>query len=147
MITDYNHTSFTVTNIDKSIHFYRDILGMKLMSLADRPLEYVKTVTTITLEMKIAYLNGYGLTLELIEYMGSKKNNNISSPDNIGSGHICFNVDDIFSHMESLESKGVRFLGLPTKIPAGVNKGGYVVYSTDPDGIVIEFIMNPLPHK
>jgi 20S proteasome alpha/beta subunit len=45
--------------------------------------------------------------------------------------------------VKNLKEKGVNFLGEPVIIPAGANKGGYVVYSLDPDGIVNEFIQAP----
>ncbi len=47
MITTVNHTSFTVSDLDRSIAFYRDLLGMELMSLAGRDPAFVEKVTGI----------------------------------------------------------------------------------------------------
>jgi hypothetical protein len=93
--------------------------------------------------MKIAYLKGYGVVIELIEYFNSGGIKRQSKSSNIGSGHLCLNVDDIYGIVKSLKEKGVEFLGEPVCIPAGTNKGGFVVYSLDPDGIVNEFIQAP----
>ncbi len=142
MITGINHSSFTVSDLDVSVKYYKDILGMKLHSYSERPTEYVETVTGVTCSMKVAYLNGYGLMLELIEYVGSE-NKTPSKVTNIGCGHICFNVENMGAIVEEMAKEGVEFLGSPTEIPAGTNKGGYVIYALDPDGIVTEFIQPP----
>jgi lactoylglutathione lyase len=143
MILGFNHFSFTVRDVVKSVEHYEKNLGFSLISLADRPAEYVFNVTGMNTGMKIAYLKGYGVVIELIEYFNSDSENALSKSSNIGSGHLCLNVDDIHEVVKTLKNKGVRFLGEPVRIPAGTNKGGYVVYSLDPDGIVNEFIQAP----
>ena len=140
MITGFNHTCFTVSSVDASVAYYVSMIGFELISLADRPVDYVQSVTGISSSMRVAYLRGYGMMLELIEYVGSAKRSFVSKVDNIGSGHICFNVDDMKNIVDTLQTKGVRFLGPPVTIPAGTNKGGFVVYALGPDGIVTEFI-------
>ena len=143
MILGFNHFSFTVRDVVKSVEHYEKNLGFSLISLADRPADYVFTVTGMNTGMKIAYLKGYGVVIELIEYFNSDSPNVLSKSSNIGSGHLCLNVDDIYGIVKNLKEKGVEFLGEPVCIPAGANKGGYVVYSLDPDGIVNEFIQTP----
>ena len=145
MITGFNHTAFTVSSLDVAVDFYVQIIGLTLISFADRPIEYVKNVTGLSKAMRVAYLKGYGVVLELIEYVGSAKNSSNSKVDNIGSGHICFNVDDMKDTVDTLKAKGIRFLGAPVVIPAGTNKGGFVVYALGPDGVVTEFIQPPAP--
>ena len=39
LITRINHSGFTVADVEKSAEFYRDLLGMKLVSLSERPPE------------------------------------------------------------------------------------------------------------
>jgi catechol 2,3-dioxygenase-like lactoylglutathione lyase family enzyme len=143
MIVGFNHVSFTVRDVEASIEHYVQNLGFSVISLADRPEEYVQSVTSMRTGMRIAYLKGYDTVLELIQYFKGDTATQQSKPSTIGSGHICFNVDDIVEIVASLEKKGIRFLGKPVLIPAGANKGGYVVYSLDPDGIVNEFIQIP----
>jgi catechol 2,3-dioxygenase-like lactoylglutathione lyase family enzyme len=144
MISEFNHFSFTVSDVQESIDYYTRIIGLELISLAGRPLEYVEQVTGISNEMCVAYLRGYGIVLELIEYIGSEKRFVRSNADNIGCGHICFNVDDLMETVGTMKAKGVKFLGEPVTIPAGTNKGGLIVYALAPDGIVTEFIQPPV---
>ncbi len=148
MITGFNHTAFTVSSLDAAVDFYVQMIGLTLISFADRPIEYVENVTGLSKAMRVAYLKGYGVVLELIEYVGSansSSDSNDSKVDNIGSGHICFNVEDMKDTVDTLKAKGIRFLGAPVVIPAGTNKGGFVVYALGPDGIVTEFIQPPSP--
>jgi hypothetical protein len=93
--------------------------------------------------MKIAYLRGFGVTLELIEYVSSEKSELESKCNNIGAGHICFNVDSMNLLLEEFKKKGVKTKGKPIEIAAGTNKGGLVIYASDPDGIILEMIQPP----
>jgi catechol 2,3-dioxygenase-like lactoylglutathione lyase family enzyme len=145
MIKSFNHFSFTVSNIDKSIDYYSSIVGMAVVSLADRPAEFAKSVTGIESPLRIAYLQGHDVMLELIEYKNLDKAQKNPSPGMVGSAHICLNVDDIFGMVTSLKKRGIKLLGEPVTIPAGKNKGGFVVYALDPDNIVTEFIQPLAP--
>ena len=143
MIIGFNHFSFTISDIERSVKYYRDAIGMELISFADRPPDYVQSVTGIKTTMRVAYLKKDNFLLELIEYSGKKRSLAESKANNIGSGHICFNVDDIDQIIDEMKEKGVEFIGLPIRIPGGANEGGLVVYAKDPDGIVTEFIQPP----
>jgi catechol 2,3-dioxygenase-like lactoylglutathione lyase family enzyme len=146
MITGFNHFSFTVSDLDESVAFYEKIIGLEQISYSQRPQYYTEQVTGISgYYMKIAYLRGYGITLELIEYVGPQKRITHSTSDTIGSGHICFNVDSLPEMLETLNRHGVKVKSDPVEIVAGTNKGGLVVYASDPDGIVLELIQLPNP--
>tara|TARA_B100001971_G_C17800295_1_gene339014 strand:- start:173 stop:475 length:303 start_codon:yes stop_codon:yes gene_type:complete len=96
MITGTNHTSFTVSNLEQSIFFYKDLLGFKLLSLADRPPEFAEKVTGIPgAHLKIAYLQAPEHKLELIQYLSPPRKKLDTQPLNVGSAHIAFNVDDL----------------------------------------------------
>lgn len=141
MIVSFNHSSFTVSDLDRSVNYYCNIIGMKLISYAARPQDYSEMVTGITgCHLKVAYLEGWGHVLELIEYVGSTKKSHTSHSDNIGAGHICFNVTDLKSMVAAYKKKGVTFQSEPVAIPAGANKGGMTLYMNDPDGIIIELL-------
>ena len=53
-------------------------------------------------------------------------------------------VDDIHKEFERLKALGVKFKAdAPVAIEEGVNKGGYTIYFTDPDGITLELLQPP----
>lgn len=144
MITGFNHSSFSISDLQRSIAFYCNVIGMKLVREARRPEDYTEAVTGINgCSLKIAILEGWGHRLELIEYVGMTNKKKIAQCSSPGAGHICFNVNEIESTVESLQQKGVIFVSDPVTIPSEPNKGGKVVYGKDPDGIVFELVELP----
>ena len=145
MITSVNHTSFTVSDLDRSIAFYRDLLGMELMSLAGRDPAFVEKVTGIPgANLKVAYLQAPGHRLELIQYFSPPGKKLELQTNNVGCAHLAFNVDDLPGMYAHLKAKGVHFKSAPLEVSAGPNKGALVVYFTDPDGITLEFLQIPV---
>jgi catechol 2,3-dioxygenase-like lactoylglutathione lyase family enzyme len=63
--------------------------------------------------------------------------------NNVGSGHLCFLVDDMQSDYEMLKQAGVDFVGPPARVTAGVNEGGYAIYFAGPDEVRFELFQNP----
>ena len=144
MITRTNHTSFTVSDLDRSITFYRDLLGFELISLAGRDPKFSEKVTGIPgARLQVAYLQAPGHRIELIQYISSPGVTLDLRTNNIGCGHIAFDVDDLRKMYAQLKAKGVHFKSEPLESTAGPTKGGFVVYLADPDGITLEFIQAP----
>ena len=141
MYISTNHTSFTVSNLERSISFYTDTLGMKLLNVSDRDPEFSELLTGIPgAHMRIAYLAVANYQIELIQYLSPKGKKIDSKTCNIGSAHVAFNVNDLRSIYNKLLTEGVRFISPPCIIPEGPNKGGFVVYLEDPDNNTIELI-------
>ena len=65
-----DHTGITVTNLERSLTFWRDVLGFQL---SHRPHQTGKLASEITgvpgAEISIAVLKGYGHKIELLEYL------------------------------------------------------------------------------
>jgi catechol 2,3-dioxygenase-like lactoylglutathione lyase family enzyme len=145
MITSVNHTSFTVSDLDRSISFYRDLLGMELISLAGRDPGFVERITGIPgADVKIAYLQAPGHRLELIQYFRPPGKRLDLRTNNVGCAHLGFNVDDLPRMYAELKAKGVHFKSEPQEVPAGPNKGTKAVYFMDPDGIPLELLQTPV---
>ncbi|MDO9211379.1 MAG: VOC family protein [Deltaproteobacteria bacterium] len=145
MIINVNHTSFTVSDLDRSISFYRNFLGLELISLTGRDPAFSEKVTGIPgANLKIAYLQAPGHRLELIQYLSPSGEKLDCRTNNIGSAHLAFNVDNLPALYADLKAKGVQFKSKPLEVPAGPNKGTMAVYFTDPDGITLEFLQAPV---
>ena len=95
--------------------------------------------------MWIAYVSAADFKIELIEYLTSRGEKLDTRTCNIGSAHICFNVDALGAMYAEMSAKGVKFISSPVTIPAGPNRGGKVVYLEDGDGNTLEFIERPKP--
>jgi catechol 2,3-dioxygenase-like lactoylglutathione lyase family enzyme len=145
VIINVNHTSFTVSDLDRSISFYRNFLGLELISLTGRDPAFSEKVTGIPgANLKIAYLQAPGHRLELIQYLSPSGEKLDCRTNNIGSAHLAFNVDNLPALYADLKAKGVQFKSEPLEVPAGPNKGTMAVYFTDPDGITLEFLQAPV---
>ena len=142
MILNTNHTSFTVSDVERSTAFYRDLLGFRLLSLAERPPGFAELATGIPgAHLKTAYLEAPGgHRLELIQYLHPPGVKLDTRTNNVGSAHLALDVDDLHRVYRELKAKGVRFKGDPIEIPTGPNKGNLMVYMLDPDDFTLELI-------
>jgi catechol 2,3-dioxygenase-like lactoylglutathione lyase family enzyme len=142
MITAANHTGFTVSDVERSVAFYRDVLGLELLSLAERDPGFSARISGIPgAHMKTAYLRTPdGHRVELIQYLSPPGQALDMRTSNAGNGHLALNVDDLRALYARLKSQGVAFKSEPLEIPGGPNRGNLAVYCTDPDGITIELI-------
>lgn len=140
-----NHTSFTVSDLDRSLAFFREALGFEVTSRAPRSRELAERVTGVEgADLVVAYVQGPGHRLELIEYQGPPERGAVRPrPCDVGFAHIAFDVDDMDAAIAAAAAHEVRPINRTAVIDAGPNKGGKAVYLRDPDGITIEFIQAP----
>jgi lactoylglutathione lyase len=120
------HTMLRVGDLQRSIDFYTNVLGMKLLRTSDNP-EYKYT---------LAFL-GYGSNPEHAE-LELTYNYGVDKYD-MGSayGHIAISADDIYRVCDQVRAKG----GNITREPGPVKGGSTVIaFITDPDGYKVELI-------
>lgn len=120
------HTMLRVEDLDASLHFYTELMGMKLLRRSDNK-EYEYTLAFV----------GYGdeshaTVLELTYNWGE----NTYDKGN-AYGHIAIEVEDIYGFCGELESQGAEVYRKP-----GPVKGGQTIiaFVRDPDGYAIELI-------
>ncbi len=147
MLKRMYHTSFTVANMDRSVAFYRDLLGMRLVAEQGGSGGYLAKATGFPdVDLRVVFLKTTDTSddlLELIEYrapVGTPADVRTCNP---GSAHVCFETDDIHAEYERLLAAGVTFRSEPIPIVGGRHKGGYLVYMLDPDGITLELMQLP----
>ena len=137
-----NHTSFTVSNLDRSIEFFSDCFGFKLESKAPRDPQLIAHITGVEgADVVIAFLRGPGHVLELIEYKAPAARGKVQSrPCDTGFAHIALDVDNVEEAVKTAARHQVKPVASPCEITAGPNKGRRVVYLRDWDGITVELI-------
>ena len=143
--TGISHIAICVRDLDKSLAFYRDILGMRVA--ADRiqdtstgglPHVYKHSRKT---RRQVRLMYGHGdttPTLTMTSHPGDEPDGDPIMLDQIGISHLAFSVPDVRALAEELTSKAVKLAGpLEARTDAQGNLGSFYVY--DPDGILIQF--------
>jgi catechol 2,3-dioxygenase-like lactoylglutathione lyase family enzyme len=137
-----HHLGLTVRDLDRSIVFYRDVLGLRLLARRTAVADYVGQQTGfpgVRLEVASFQLGSGGRpTLELAHYLSHADDHGLPATNCAGHAHLCCEVDDIQRAYDALRTQGVRFRTEPVAITAGPNCGGFVVYLYDPDDFTIE---------
>jgi glyoxylase I family protein len=143
MIKAVNHFSFTISDIEKALHFFRDQLGLPatpVIEVAKKEVQRIVGMPGALLRISIVKIPG-GSSMELIEYVRPEGKKIDSASCNPGVAHIAFEVDDIERIYHDLSNKGVSFVNPP--VWASGNDGtGYwgVSYLKGPDDITVELI-------
>jgi catechol 2,3-dioxygenase-like lactoylglutathione lyase family enzyme len=142
--TGISHIAICVRDLDKSLEFYRDILGMKV--LADRMqdtttggLPHVHKHSRKTRrQVRLAYGEGAIPSLTMTCHPGEEPDGEPIKLDQIGISHISFTVKDVKALAEELIAKGVPLAG---PMDGFTNPRGEVssIFVYDPDGILVQF--------
>ena len=121
-----NHTSFTVSSLDRSIAFFTDVMGFRVTSHEPRDPAMIQALTGIEgADIVVAYLQAPGHALELIEYKGPADRGRVECRVcDVGAAHVAFDVDDVQTVIDKAAAHDVRVLGEILEINAGPNKGG-----------------------
>jgi catechol 2,3-dioxygenase-like lactoylglutathione lyase family enzyme len=141
-VLSFNHTAFTVSDLDQIIPFFRDLLGFELTSRAPRASHLLERMTAIGgVEIEIAYVNGPGHRIELIQYK-APLDREVIVPRlcDAGAAHVALNVTGIEALVAASAGYGFAPVGEIIEIDAGPNQGSRVVYLRGPDGITVEYI-------
>jgi lactoylglutathione lyase len=148
VIADVFHFSFTVGDIDRSVAWYTEILGLELVHRQRQENSYTPVLVGIpgavleVAQLKVPNVDSKYSThmLELVHYVeggGGKPDLPINK---VGATHLALLVTDIHERYERMVKAGVIFRNPPVEITAGVNQGGFACYFQDPDGITLELL-------
>jgi catechol 2,3-dioxygenase-like lactoylglutathione lyase family enzyme len=141
-----HHTGLTVRDLDLSIAFYRDLLGMEVLFESAREGGYFAEIVGYPdCKVRMAHLSfpGAGHRLELFEYERPEPIGAPGEPRTVGITHVCVLVPDINDVSERLAAAGVSLSTPPVYVTEGANEGGYGLYLRDPDGIIVELFQPP----
>ncbi len=141
MITGFNHTSFTVANMDKSVRFWTEMLGFEAASVSMRHGSWQEDVTGIAgASLMVAHLHGHGHHIEFIQYVHGAIEGAATQPALTGAAHVCLEVDDIERTWKQLLAAGATGQGKIAGVKTGPVGGCLAGYIRDPNGIIIELL-------
>ena len=142
-----DHTGITVSNLERSLAFWRDVLGFDLSHRAHHSGDLASEVTGVPgAEISLAVLKGYGHKIELLEYLAPPDRKRAKvRPCDVGSVHVALTVDNLDRVLSAISASGWKAAGKPQTLKTGPNAGKRVVYVRDLDGTTIEFMQPPKP--
>ena len=139
LVIGYRHTGIIVNDMESSLQFYRDFLGLEVIQEFTDDSEYINKITGIEkgrahfIKLKMPDKT----VLELLEYPSHKTKPHKLSILNVGVAHIALRVKNGQESYEFLKSKGVKILSEPVLSSEGIAK---VFFCLDPDGIRVELV-------
>ena len=140
MIKDVRHVGIIVSDMEKSLKFYRDLPGLKVKSLVDEEGEFLDNMLTHeNVKNKVAklYAKNDNALVELVESISHPRNKTDRDFFTIGTSHFALTVDNIDETYDYLIKNGVKFTAPPQQSPDGFAK---VTFCEDPDGTHIELV-------
>lgn len=141
-----DHVSVTVSDLERSLGFYRDLLGMDEV---ERHLLEGETISTmagkpgVVLEVvRLAWPQTKEILLDLQRYVAPPGSVSEAQLGDVGHSHICFGVDDIEGACRELRASDIELVSDPVEfqLSSGVLS---VVFVKDPDGNVVELVQYP----
>ena len=141
-----DHTGITVSNLERSLAFWRDVLGFELSHTAHQTGEMAKEITGVAgAEIKLAVIKTPGgHKIELLDYLAppNRKHADVR-PCDVGHVHVALLVDDLDAILDKIAGSGWKAAGKPQILKTGPNAGKRVVYVRDSAATTIEFMELP----
>src|SRR5579885_1915887 len=144
-----SHVAVGVRDMEKSLHFYRDLLGLRVVSDEVQDIGGIRAMSEGTSRPTRRAVHlvwedvPWAPFLVLSEFPGVQSN---PPPrlNHVGINHFALWVDDLRERAEKLERAGVKFQLKPAEVPAPTYGGGQhekvlTCIVEDPDGTLIQF--------
>ena len=139
-----NHVGYAVSDLDRSIEFFTELLGQEPYFKEVYDVEYIGRVVGYPGAIQYAAfftLPGTHAFLELIQYINPPAGMVDMETYNAGNAHLCFQVDDLAAEYERITALGGVFRSPgPVASDYGVYDGAQTLYFRDPDGISIQLV-------
>lgn len=139
MIKDIRHTGIVVFDLDRSMHFYMEKLGFKVLKRMNESGSFIDQilglenieVTTVKMVIKNNQM------IELLDFTMNKKVMKEKNINDIGPTHLAFTVDDVDKMYSDFIDDGIEFISNPKISPDGYAK---VAFCKAPEGTFIELV-------
>jgi catechol 2,3-dioxygenase-like lactoylglutathione lyase family enzyme len=134
-----NHVGLTVTDLDASVAFYVDVVGMRLVLQGFRTGgEWFDTLTENTgAVIDAALLSAGETTLQLVQYREAGHPEAVTGHNRVGNLHLSFDVEDVEARHAQLKDRPELRATVVVELPVEGYKSFYV---RDPDGVPVEFM-------
>jgi catechol 2,3-dioxygenase-like lactoylglutathione lyase family enzyme len=144
-VSRIDHIGITVSDVDRALSFYRDVLGLRVIAdgTVTEP-EVAELLGLDSVQLRIADLDsGDGRIVELIQYVQPKGRRIAYESSDSATAHIAFTVDDLAAVRDRLTSAGATMVSrqpITINEPGGAFDGAICFYVRDPDGVILELV-------
>jgi lactoylglutathione lyase len=150
-VDGFFHVGLCVADIERSLAFYRDVLGLGVVSDTVRrgdELQGVRTLVGVDPEstriVLLAVPGSERVFLELFAYEGAEQHSATARPWDIAAGHMAFYVSDADAVHAAAIAIGCGARSEVSEVKSGPHQGAKAVYLIDPDGYHVE-VYQPAP--
>ena len=139
MIKGYRHTGVIVKNMDASLHFYRDLLGLAVLQDFSDDTPYINKISGMDgANVHMVKLSTKdGTVVELLEYLNHPTDLIEQPIYNVGACHLAFSVENIEILHKRLTKAGIITISEPVSSSDNVAK---VCFCLDPNNVRIELV-------
>ena len=139
LVIGYRHTGIIVKDMKKSLHFYKDILGLKVIQDFSDSSQYINKITGIkNADIHMIKLEvGDGTILEILEYRNHPTQLIDQPIYNVGASHIALQVKNAEKAYDILKQKGIKIISEPVLSSEKIAK---VFFCFDPNNVRIELV-------
>jgi len=139
LVIGYRHTGIIVSDMTKSVNFYKDILGLEIIQEFTDSSDYINEITGLNngsahfIKLKMQD----GTVLELLEYPTHPTEPHDLSIINVGVCHIALQVKSCDEAYSKLIENDIEVLSRPVLSSEGIAK---VFFCLDPDDVRVEIV-------
>jgi catechol 2,3-dioxygenase-like lactoylglutathione lyase family enzyme len=142
-VVGVHHAGVSVSDLERSIAFYRDLLGLEVVGRRTVDHAYIGRIVGypgVEIDQAFLAVPGSEHRVELLEYRGVERAPVDAQTANPGTAHLCLRVRDLPGIYARLVDAHVQAISAPIEVPLGPNAGALALYVADPDGIRIELV-------
>ncbi len=144
MVNNFLHVGISVFDLEESVKFYTEVMGMDSDYEAYHKSDAISSVVGVKdAEANVKVVKKGSIKLELIDYGNEEKKQQEQSKhkdqDSLGLIHVAFAVDDVDEEYERIKALGYEFNSEPTVTRPD---GPRIAYFRGPDNVVIELYQN-----
>lgn len=147
MIRAIDHINIVVSDLERSVRFYTEVLGFRETRRAFLEGDWIERIVGVPgVRARVVYVVAPAgePRIELLRYETPAGEDPVANrrANTIGLRHIALRVDDMAATVAKLKAAGATLFSEPVRVPAGVVKHDAgdktLVYFLDPDGVILE---------
>ncbi|MCY3766164.1 MAG: VOC family protein [Gemmatimonadetes bacterium] len=140
--TKVHHVKYSVGDLDRSLAFYRDLLGFEVTYVADRDglasYDTIMKMQDVRLRVGMILHRPTGFVVGLVQFQNPESISRELRNNYVGASSLALQVEDAAAEYERLTTAGAAAMSTPTEIVREGSVAAVAFYILDPDGIPIE---------